>query len=103
MHMTEQEVYEFILGNSVDALDPDSLQTAANINYHADGSIKATFADGSTDTGQYGFTEHYYWTRYTKFRDGTLNEFYLVRSGVNEAQAYYKEGSRAFLQRIVSQ
>lgn len=101
MQMTADEVREFIRGNTLEALEPDSRALVATVSYLEDGTVAARFADGSSDTGQFGFSGHYYWTCYRNFRQGSRNEFSLFRLDENEAQAFHRNGTRAFVQRLV--
>jgi len=96
--MNAADVRRFIEARTVLALDPTSNDVVATVQYRADGTCTARFPDGDTDTGQCGFVEDRYWTRYTRFRDGARNEFFLVSHGVGRAQAYYADGRQAFLQ-----
>lgn len=96
--LSEVDLRQFISGETLFAYEPDSLKNAAKITYHSSGQCTAIFADGTQDTGQYGFSGDTYWTRYTRFRDGQIHHFYLVPTRSQVAQAYYADGSRAFIQ-----
>jgi len=96
--MSPAQIRRFIEGRTVLALDPASNVVVATVHYGADGTCEARFPSGDADTGQCGFVENRYWTRYTRFRDGARNEFFLVSKGAGRAQAYYADGRQAFLQ-----
>lgn len=96
--MTAPEVRRFIEGRTLLAVDPETDALVATVDYNPDRTCAARFPDGDQDTGQYGFVENRYWTRYSRFRQGTRNEFFLVQLGADRAQAYYADGRPAFLQ-----
>jgi hypothetical protein len=96
--MTAPEVRRFIEGRTLLAIDPATDELIATVDYNSDRTCVARFPDGEKDTGQYGFVENRYWTRYSRFRQGMRNEFFLVPSGADRAQAYYADGRPAFLQ-----
>jgi len=96
--MSAAAVRLFIEGRTVLALDPQTNGVVATVHYGEDGGCSARFPDGDADTGQCGFIENRYWTRYSRFREGKRNEFFLVSQGSGRAQAYYADGRRAFLQ-----
>lgn len=95
--MSAAEVYAFIKGKKVYVFEPDTRNSVATILYGFDGSCDVKFATGETDVGEYGFEENYYWTRYSRFREGKVNYFFLQRHDEKSVQAYYKNGERAFL------
>lgn len=97
MDMSAAEVYAFIAGKTVYVFDPNTRNLVATILYGFDGSCDVKFATGETDVGEYGFDENYYWTRYARFREGLKNSFLLQRRDDYSAQAYHKNGDRAFL------
>lgn len=96
--MSAADVRRFIEGRTVLALDPLTRDLVATVRYDADGTCAAGFPNGDGDTGQCGFVDDRYWTRYTRFRNGKRNEFFLVSTGAGQAQAYYADGRQAFLQ-----
>jgi len=100
--MNAAAVKRLLQGNTLIAIDPDSRELVATVTYERDGTCAASFPDGDSDTGAYGFVENRYWTQYRRFRSGLRNEFYLVSLGPDRAQAYYADGRRAFVQIIQS-
>lgn len=99
--MTADQVRSFIGGNVLQALDPVTGEVVATVTYDRDGTCRFTFANGDTDEGHYGFVDHYYWTRYRRFRDGTENRFALEPLGAGRAQAWHDDGRRAFIQAVM--
>lgn len=95
--MSPSEVRAFIVGRAVSAADPATGVHSAIIEYRADGSCEARFAGGGIDAGEYGFVDHFYWTRYESFRGGLENRFALERVGEKTAQAHHDDGRLAFL------
>lgn len=96
--MTADEVKEFLQGRSVYALDAETRTLAACIDYGTDGTCLARFVNGDTDPGVYGFEGDTYWTRYDTFREGKRHVFRLEYRGPGVAQAYFEDGTIAFLQ-----
>lgn len=96
--MNANEVREFLEGHSVYALDPQSREVVACIDYGTDGRCLARFSNGDTDGGVYGFKDDTYWTRYETFRNGKRHVFRLEARGQGVAQAYFADGTAAFLQ-----
>jgi len=96
--MKADEVKQFLEGHSVFALDPETRQVAACIDYEVGGTCIARFVNGETDKGVYGFEGDTYWTRYETFRGGKRHVFRLVAKGPGVAQAYFEDGTIAFLQ-----
>ncbi len=96
--MDATEVREFIEGRSVYGIDPQTREVVACIDYGTDGTCMARFVDGETDPGVYGFEGDTYWTRYETFRDGKRHVFRLEAKGPGVAQAYFEDGTIAFLQ-----
>ncbi len=99
--MTAEQVRSFIGGRILQAVDPDSGEVVATVTYGPDGACTVAFANGDTDEGSYGFVDHFYWTRYRRFRDGTENRFALEPLGTGKAQAWHDDGRRAFIQAVV--
>ena len=93
-------VRAFLTGRVLDCFDPTSGALAASIEYRENGTCHAAMTDGRTDEGQYGFERDLYWTRYSWFRCGGLFRFYLEQVDDNTCQAYFEDGTVAFLQRI---
>ena len=52
--MKADEVKQFLEGHSVFALDPETRQVAACIDYEVGGTCIARFVNGETDKGVYG-------------------------------------------------
>ncbi len=98
--LTGDEVKGFLLGRTLDCFHPGSEHIAATIEYKANGTCHAAMADGKTDEGRYGFERDLYWTQYSWFRDGGLFRFYLERIDDKTCQAYFEDGTIAFLQII---
>lgn len=96
--LSPDAVRTFIFGRALYAFDPETGARAAKIDYRADGTCHVTMADGSLDNGVYGFQEACYWTQYRQFRDGVRHHFYLMQIDEHTAQAYFADGTRAFLQ-----
>ncbi|MDF1728418.1 MAG: hypothetical protein P1U53_11785 [Sulfitobacter sp.] len=96
--MNADEVKEFLRGHSIYALDPETRKVAACIDYRTDGTCFVRFVNGDTDKGVYGFEGDTYWTRYETFREGKRHAFRLVAQGPGVAQAYFQDGTIAFLQ-----
>lgn len=98
--LNESEVREFLFGNRLFAIDPKTRKIVAEVTYESSGRCYAQFVTGDSDTGQWGLDGAYYWTRYTKFREGARSEFYLEWLGDGIAQAYHRDGTRAFIQAL---
>jgi len=98
MRMNGAEVTAFLRGQSVYGLDPQTREVAACIDYATDGTCIARFIDGSTDAGVWGVEDDNYWTRYENFRQGKRHVFSLEPLGKGVAQAYFADGTIAFLQ-----
>ena len=96
--MNAQEIRAFLEGHSVYGLNPETQEVVACIDYHTDGTCLCRFANGETDKGVYGFEGDTYWTRYETFREGKRHVFRLIRKGEGVAQAYFADGTIAFLQ-----
>ncbi len=99
--LSGEAVKEFLAGKTLDCFDPDSRALVATIQYLANGTCRAVVADGATDEGRYGFERDVYWTQYSWFRDGGLFRFSLERVDGNTCQAYFEDGTKAFLQTII--
>lgn len=98
MRMNGTEVMAFLKGQRVYGLDPQSRKVAASIDYAPDGTCLARFVDGRLDAGVWGIEGDTYWTRYENFRDGKRHVFSLEPLGQGVAQAYFADGTIAFLQ-----
>ncbi len=96
--LSKEEVRQFLFNQTLHAFDPETLSMAATVEYREDWTCVASFSDGASDQGKYGFEDDYYWTQYTKFRNGEQFWFSLHRIDNLTAQAYYKDGTRAFIQ-----
>ena len=96
--MTADEVRDFLEGHSVYALDPTTREVVACIDYGTDGTCLCRFVNGDSDKGVFGFEGDTYWTRYETFREGKRHVFRLERRGPRTAQAYFADGTIAFLQ-----
>lgn len=96
--LTADEVKLFLEGRDVYSFDPEAKELAAVIHYGVDGHCHVRFADGGTDKGVYGFEGDSYWTRYEYFRNGERHRFDLKPRGPGIAQAYFADGTIAFLQ-----
>lgn len=98
--LTGQEVRAFLIDRTLECFHPGADTCAATITYLADGTCRAVMADAATDQGRYGFERDLYWTQYSWFRDGGLFRFFLERIDDTTCQAFFEDGTRAFLQRI---
>jgi len=96
-------VEAFLLDRTLDCFHPDTGDRVATIAYLASGTCRAVIKDGGIDEGRYGFERDLYWTQYSWFRDGGLFRFYLKRVDDTTCQAYFEDGTKAFLQRIKPQ
>ncbi len=98
--LSEDEVKAFVRGHALDCFDPKLKARIATIEYFENGTCHAEFADGTSDDGRYGFDSDVYWTQYTWFREGGLYRFFLVKIDDLVCQAYFEDGTKAFLQRV---
>ena len=98
--LNEEEVMAYVRGHTLGCFDPQSERRIATIEYFENGTCRAEFADGTSDKGSYGFEGDLYWTQYTWFREGGLYRFFLVKVGDLVCQAYFEDGTKAFLQKI---
>lgn len=98
--LSGEEVRGFIFDQTLDCFDPVSGVRAATIKYFADGNCRAEMEDGAVDEGRYGFDRDIYWTQYSWFRDGGLFRFFLERISDDSSQAFFEDGTKAFLQKI---
>lgn len=96
--LNPEDLKAFLFGQTVHAFDPDSRNLVATIAYGRDGTCEAVFADGTEDRGQFELSGDTYSTKYTRFRAGETNFFYLELLAPQVAQAYHTDGRRAFLQ-----
>lgn len=96
--MSPEEVRAFLQGRLVHAFDPATRERVAAVFYGPDGTCRLTFANGEVDAGDYGFDGDLYWTRYRRFREGATHRFRLEAVGPGLAQAWFADGTRAFLQ-----
>lgn len=96
--MNAEKIRAFLEGHSVYALDPVTREVTACIDYGTDGRCLARFTDGRKDAGVYGFEGDTYWTRYDTFRNGERHVFRLDEKSPDTAQAYFADGTIAFLQ-----
>lgn len=96
--MNAEQITTFLSGRSVYGLDPATRVVAACIDYGTDGTCLARFSNRMTDTGEWGIEGNTYWTRYTRFREGNRHAFRLEPLGEGVAQAYFADGTIAFLQ-----
>jgi len=96
--MTDDDLRAFMFGKVLYVFEPATRARFAAVQYGADYTCHARFEDGSEDTGTYGFEGEHYWTRYLRFRDGTTHYFFLVPLAPDTAQAFYQDGTQAFLQ-----
>lgn len=100
--LTGREVRDFLVGRTLECFHPGSGTCAATITYSVDETCLAVMEDARTDEGRYGFDRDLYWTQYSWFRDGGLFRFSLERIDHNTCQAFFENGTKAFLQRIKS-
>lgn len=96
--MKSDEVRAFLQGQALYAFDPQTALCVALVRYGPDGRCEVEFASGDTDQGIYGFDGDTYWTRYTTFRQGETHSFHLQAIAPGLAQAYFVDGTIAFLQ-----
>ncbi len=99
--MAQCELRKFLFGNRVEAVDPESLERFTIVSYLKNGTCQFILPSGEAETGIYGFEDGYYWTRYSKFRGGKINRFSLIPGKNGSAQAYFADGRRAYLQRVL--
>lgn len=96
--MDAAQIVEFLSGRSIYGLDPQTRMVVACVDYGTDGTCRARFLDGETDNGMWGVEGDTYWTQYTRFREGARHVFRLDPVGDGVAQAYFADGTIAFLQ-----
>ena len=96
--MDADDVRLFLEGHTIYCFQPETLSLVAVIDYQTDGRCAARFSSGEADTGVYGFDGASYWTRYETFREGQTHAFHLRALGPGIAQAYFIDGTKAFLQ-----
>jgi hypothetical protein len=98
MMMNADDVRLFLEGRTIYCFQPETRALVAVIDYQSDGRCAARFSSGEEDTGVYGFDGASYWTRYQTFRNGQTHAFHLRKLGAGIAQAYFTDGTKAFLQ-----
>lgn len=96
--LDQKDLIEFLTAQTVYVFDPDTLGPVASVTYAEQGKVFMTHHDGRPDGGDWGIEGTFYWTRYDAFRGGSVNTFYLERVDAKTVQAYYRDGTRAFLQ-----
>jgi hypothetical protein len=96
--MNADEVRLFLEGRKIYCFQPETRALFAVIDYESDGRCAARFSSGEADAGVYGFDGESYWTRYETFRSGEIHAFHLRKLGPGIAQAYFTDGTKAFLQ-----
>ncbi|WP_417410939.1 hypothetical protein [Hoeflea sp.] len=96
--MDADDVRHFLEGRTIYCFQPETRSLVAVIDYGPDGRCAARFSSGEADTGVYGFDGASYWTRYKTFRDGQTHAFHLRELGPGIAQAYFADGTKAFIQ-----
>ncbi|WP_299732281.1 hypothetical protein [uncultured Tateyamaria sp.] len=96
--LRSKDIEAFLSNRTTYAFDPSTLKRVATVMYHPNGECSALFEAGGGDDGHWGIAGETYWTKYRAFRDGSKNVFYLEWVAKDVVQAYYIDGSRAFLQ-----
>ncbi len=92
------DVHSFLSGKTLYSIDPATGDCVATVRYNENGSCHVEFADGTKDTGQYGFEGQQYWTRYKIFRSGERHFFYLEKISGHAVLAYHTNGDKAYIQ-----
>lgn len=95
--MNAKDVRLFIFGKTIYSTDPSTGKFVATVQYDSDGACTVSFADGTIDTGHYGFDDQTYWTHYKGFRAGKKHSFYLQKIDGLSAQAVHHDGKNAYL------
>lgn len=98
MRLKPEEVERFLIGRKINAFDPSTRSWVASVKYDAGGFCTTKFKAGGGDEGRWGISGDTYWTQYRMFRDGSKNIFFLKWVAADLAQAYFENGSPAFLQ-----
>jgi hypothetical protein len=98
MMMHADDVILFLEGRKIYVFEPDTHTLVAVVDYELGGRCAVQFSAGDADVGVYGFDGDAYWTRYEKFRNGETHVFHLKSLGPGIAQAYFADGTKAFLQ-----
>lgn len=98
VRLNSEEIEKFLRGRVTYAFDPTTRRRVATVTYHSDGVCSTQFEAGGGDEGHWGLATNTYWTKYRVFRNGTKNVFYLEWVASDLVQAYYQDGTRAFLQ-----
>lgn len=93
-----KDLRAFLFGRRLYVFDPATRARFATVSYGTDNRCHAVFSDRTEDHGTYGFEGDLYWTGYSRFRDGAIHRFFLVRVEDDVMQAYHADGARAFLQ-----
>ena len=96
--MKAEDVRRFLEGQEIHVFEPETRALVAVVDYETGGRCGFRFLAGDTDVGVYGFEGDAYWTRYEKFRNGERHVFHLKSLGPAIAQAYFADGTKAFLQ-----
>lgn len=96
--MKAEDVRQFLEGREIHVFEPETHTLVAIVNYELGGHCAFRFSAGDSDIGVYGFEGDAYWTRYEKFRNGERHAFHLKSLGPGIAQAYFTDGTKAFLQ-----
>ena len=96
--MQADDVRRFLEGRKIYNFQPGPRTLFAVTDYGLDGRCAVRLSTGDTDIGIYGFDGDAYWTRYEKFRNGETHFFHLKSLGPGIAQAYFADGTQAFLQ-----
>ena len=96
--MQADDVRRFLEGQKIYVFEPETRALVAVVDYASGGRCGFRFSTGDADVGVYGFDGDAYWTRYETFRNGETHFFHLKRLGPGIAQAYFADGTKAFLQ-----
>lgn len=96
--LASEEIEDFLVGRPTYAFEPSTRRRVASVTYHSDGTCRTEFEAGGGDVGEWGIESCTYWTRYKAFRDGSKNVFFLKWVSRDVAQAYFENGTPAFLQ-----
>ena len=96
--LDENSLFTFLTSQRIFVFDPETFEPVAQVTYGSDGSVEMRHFDGREEKGIWGIDGSTYWTRYEKFRDGRVNQFYLQPVDDETAQAFFSDGRRAYLQ-----
>ena len=96
--LSAEDTKSFLAGRSIYVFEPSTLERVACVDYGLDGVCTVQFVGGGADKGRWGLKGDGYWTQYDSFREGSRNTFFLRWVAPDTAQAYYEDGTPAFVQ-----